>query len=111
MGHKLRLDDIFYTWGGVAYSYFDGTLNPDQLYTSIQTAPLSHIWVFKKKTRDELSGLCFLIGSLSTVEHISLRNQAISDGESIKSLASMLDIAPRLRFIDLSNPSAVLHPE
>eukprot|EP00826_Nyctotherus_ovalis_P053357 TRINITY_DN6918_c0_g6_i2.p1 TRINITY_DN6918_c0_g6~~TRINITY_DN6918_c0_g6_i2.p1 ORF type:complete len:522 (+),score=83.02 TRINITY_DN6918_c0_g6_i2:150-1715(+) len=104
-GHAMSQEEIFYVWGAAAYSYFDSALDSDQLYQSLQSLPITDVWITKKKTTDEFSSLCFLMRGMGNIAHLTLRNQSVSTEEGLGAICSLLAALPSLRFLDLSSSS------
>ena len=99
----MNQEEIFYIWGPLAYSYFDSTLDYDQMYTTLQNSPITDIWFTKKKSTEELSSFCYLISGIGNIAHLTLRNQFISTEEGLSSICTLLDSLPNLKYLDLSN--------
>jgi len=100
----MNQEEIFYVWGATAYSYFDSTLDSNQLYQTLQSSPIIDVWILKKKTIDEFSSLCFLMSGISNIVNLTLRNQSISTEEGLSVVCSLLNSLPHLQFLDLSFP-------
>ncbi len=86
----------------MAFAYFDGTLTNDQFYDSLQAVPLTDVWITRKKTKADLEAFCTRLAQSPGVQHVAVRSQGIIDLADVQALASLVNGAPDLRFLDLS---------